>query len=56
MNVAAILKAAQAATALADLYTRAAAAAENGDQDAAQAYLDEARARYDVARSAWDAA
>lgn len=45
-----------AATEAADLYARAAAAANQGDRSGAEAYLDRARARYAATRADWDAA
>lgn len=50
------LKGLSAATEIADLYTRAAAAANQGDRSGAEAYLDQARTRFAAARGDWDAA
>jgi hypothetical protein len=56
ISMAAILKGLDAATAAANLYARAAEAANNGDQQVAEEYLRQARERYDASRAAWDAA
>lgn len=56
MNIAIILKGLQAATSAANLYARAAEAANNGDEDAAREYLQQAREHYDKSRADWDAA
>lgn len=49
-------KGAQAAVDAAALFTKAITAANNGDMEAAEQYLADARSHYQRARDDWDAA
>lgn len=55
-DLATIIALARAGAAMTDAATRALEAANNGDQDAAERYLTEARGAFGSAREKWDEA
>lgn len=56
MDITLILAGLKAASELVGLYTRAAEAANNGNDVEAEEYLRQARSHYAASRATWDAA